>query len=1133
MLKKLKQLKWHKIIKRSGLFDVKYYLFAYPDIRKAEIDPIMHYIKFGVAEGRNPSREFNTNFYLNKNEDVKISGINPLVHYVLSGKDEGRETTIKKVTASIKSNTIKPIKKEKIIVVSHDAYPHGGQYLALNIGRALSENFNYEVEFILRKTGILIEEFEKVGNVHHIYNMTDKEQQKLYLELYKKGFVKAIANTSVVGDVVEGLVDAKINVISLIHEMSQTIKTMNLFSSLNQIYKKADLVVLPNKIVKNDIKNIFDIDEEKTEISPQGLFRINPYRFKKSEARDKLCNELGIGLNSQIVLNIAYADYRKGLDLFAEIASKVIDTLQDVHFVWVGDNAPDLMEEIKSKFITNTNKVNLHFVGHQTEIEHYYAGSDLFLLTSREDPFPSVVLDAMNCALPVVGFKNCGGFEEIIYDKELLLNIDDIDTSVNFLINFLGSDKAKRIGEKNQNLIDTSFSFNNYIFKLLDFLKEDVKKVTVIVPCFNHEKYIKERLESILNQSYPIYEIIFLDDKSSDNSVKVAKEVISRTTIPYKIIVNEKNSGSPFKQWKKGIELAKGDIIWIAEGDDSCSNNFLSTLTPYFDDKFVNIAYAKTEMMNEKSAISLGVFDEYLNDAYPDKFSKNYIKTGNEEINDQLGALNTLINASGLLIRKSSFGKNLDAAQRYKMCGDWLIYIECLKNGKIAYDINATNYFRRHSASQVAKTEGSEAYFRERKEISEYVFSNFQLSDTLKNKTFVIMEKEWERYKNKHPNKQLRDFYNTSELLEIVEKRVQIPSLAVIASDFSPGGGQLFAIRLANAWKKMGGNVILLNVDKHPKNSEVIKKIDIDVPWYDVQDINFEEIVAVFGIDIIHSSIWWADKYVFENINSVKSKIKWVLTMHGCYESLLENPKWDGEFLKYVPKMLREVDEWVYTAEKNKKLFEIYGYPTNLTKVFNGYEPEIPVKVERSSLGINEDSLILCLASRALESKGWYDAVKVVNRLNKKGFKIDLLLIGEGDVANDLKNQHQDKKYIHFLGQVSNLADFIALSDIGILPTTFIGESMPLVLIEFMAQGKPIISTDIGEIKSMMQDEHGSAGLILKVEKNKINSKLFTNAIVNLYNEKEKIVEFSKNSKRLFEKFKMDTMINEYRKIYK
>lgn len=79
-----------KIIADSGLFDAQYYLNENADVRDAKIDPIAHYVKFGVFEFRNPTAEFDTAGYLQRNPDVLKAGINPFVHYVKHGKSERR-----------------------------------------------------------------------------------------------------------------------------------------------------------------------------------------------------------------------------------------------------------------------------------------------------------------------------------------------------------------------------------------------------------------------------------------------------------------------------------------------------------------------------------------------------------------------------------------------------------------------------------------------------------------------------------------------------------------------------------------------------------------------------------------------------------------------------------------------------------------------------------------------------------------------------------------------------------------------------------------------------------------------------------------------------------------------------------
>ena len=84
------------------------------------------------------------------------------------------------------------------------------------------------------------------------------------------------------------------------------------------------------------------------------------------------------------------------------------------------------------------------------------------------------------------------------------------------------------------------------------------KKVSVIVPNYNYAAYLEERIESVLNQSYQDFELIILDDCSTDNSRILIEQYRSDPHVSH-IVYNEVNTGSPFKQWAKGIELAKGE----------------------------------------------------------------------------------------------------------------------------------------------------------------------------------------------------------------------------------------------------------------------------------------------------------------------------------------------------------------------------------------------------------------------------------------------------------------------------------------------------------------------------------------------------------------------------------------------
>ena len=92
-------------------------------------------------------------------------------------------------------------------------------------------------------------------------------------------------------------------------------------------------------------------------------------------------------------------------------------------------------------------------------------------------------------------------------------------------------------------------------------------KVSVIIPNYNHAKFLKQRIDTVINQTYRDFEIIIIDDCSTDNSREIIEEYASR----YHFIsgyFNTSNSGSPFTQWDSGVNKAKGEFIWIAESDD-------------------------------------------------------------------------------------------------------------------------------------------------------------------------------------------------------------------------------------------------------------------------------------------------------------------------------------------------------------------------------------------------------------------------------------------------------------------------------------------------------------------------------------------------------------------------------------
>jgi glycosyltransferase involved in cell wall biosynthesis len=424
------------------------------------------------------------------------------------------------------------------------------------------------------------------------------------------------------------------------------------------------------------------------------------------------------------VLGVGFGDYRKGFDLFIKSAQNFKDKI----FMWVGN----ISDEMKDYENTANEMENVILVPFQKEVDIYFAGADVYFLTSREDPFPSVVLEAMEVGIPVIAFNNNGGYIELVKKNGFL--IDDI-YELKECFDKLNNEKFyNKISIKSQSLIRERFNFIHYVFDLLNFLNENIKKISVIVPNYNYARYIKERLLSICNQTYPIFEIIFLDDKSNDNSVDIAKDILKNCEIPYKIILNDKNSGNPFLQWIKGIKEAKGDFIWIAEADDIANEDLLKNLSTCFDNKKVILAYSQSYQINEKNEILSSDYLEYTNDISDCKWRKNYINNGKKEIKEALSIKNTIPNVSAVVFKNIFSKEELENLEKelknFQIAGDWWFYIQLLKKGDICYYRDSLNYHRRHKKSIIHMNK-NKIHFDEFVRIQEYVIKNFDIDENI------------------------------------------------------------------------------------------------------------------------------------------------------------------------------------------------------------------------------------------------------------------------------------------------------------------------------------------------------------------------------------------------------------------
>lgn len=226
-------------------------------------------------------------------------------------------------------------------------------------------------------------------------------------------------------------------------------------------------------------------------------------------------------------------------------------------------------------------------------------------------------------------------------------------------------------------------------------LNRRVPMVSVIVPNYNHSKYLKERIGSILSQTYDDFELILLDDCSTDDSRDI---LLSYKDNPHvsRIIINDKNSGSPFSQWKKGMDAAVGKYVWIAESDDSAEPSFLEKTIAQLE------VHPEAQICLTGSKIIDG--DGNLRHDYDNEFDlwaedrQAYVFSSDFYLRSHMLSVNSVYNASMVLFRKTGDSDLRYTKMRY--CGDWLFWIEQIRKGAAVIEIHEKlNHFRKHGTN--------------------------------------------------------------------------------------------------------------------------------------------------------------------------------------------------------------------------------------------------------------------------------------------------------------------------------------------------------------------------------------------------------------------------------------------------
>ena len=241
--------------------------------------------------------------------------------------------------------------------------------------------------------------------------------------------------------------------------------------------------------------------------------------------------------------------------------------------------------------------------------------------------------------------------------------------------------------------------------------------VSVIIPNYNHARYLDQRIQTVLNQTYQNFEVIILDDKSTDNSLEVIAKYKDNPHVS-QIVVNEQNSGSTFKQWDKGIHLAKGELIWIAESDDYCELNMLEELIKEWTKTDYPVA----------AHVGYVLFDDNESFISKSKERKNKTYRGESFVKKRMARGCVFRNASGAIFKKECAKLLSTEYQSYKSTGDYLFWTQICAMGKVIEVHKNLTYNRIHMGSVTSNNYTKGITALEDKRVYDYIMSHWKLN---------------------------------------------------------------------------------------------------------------------------------------------------------------------------------------------------------------------------------------------------------------------------------------------------------------------------------------------------------------------------------------------------------------------
>jgi glycosyltransferase involved in cell wall biosynthesis len=385
-----------------------------------------------------------------------------------------------------------------VLFVGHEASRTGAPLLLREVIRWALTRGDMTGRCVLMNGGSLAPEFESLCETHVLQ---DREKPARWKRLFRKLgllpsrnaalakwlnpsqspdaraadviYVNSVGSLQALAQIRPCLPD--VPVVIHVHELTWVLRHFEKTHAVSDSLAGADKIIAASGAVRDALLNEFRLEPDRIELIYEFLCRGPVDGTHRSSYRGQIRARLGISASATVCLGMGTMEWRKATDLIPAIASRCAASGRDLHFIWIGRETRDCsiaQLTVEAERLGASRCV--HLAGEVEDPAPYLSAADLFVLPSREDPYPLAMLEAASYGLPVVCFDQSGGAIEFVGSGECGIAVPHLDTNAMAgAIVELSSDvhRAAQLGTAARRKVLTLHSPESTIPKILDVLR--------------------------------------------------------------------------------------------------------------------------------------------------------------------------------------------------------------------------------------------------------------------------------------------------------------------------------------------------------------------------------------------------------------------------------------------------------------------------------------------------------------------------------------------------------------------------------------------------------------------------------------------------------------------------------------